>query len=689
MRSRSIFHATLQTNASGGWLLVATLLAACGNNGKFSVIHEPPAVTITSPTPGSTFYAGELVNFQALAQVYDTTDITTVGHRWVGGSELMCEGEFFSADGYGTCAYAFPSAGMWNVQVTATDPDGDRATHQIEIEVLENTPPSIDVIDPLDGADYAIDNIIVVSALVGDVEQDPATLTVTASSSIDGPLAVTGIPSSTGDFSTALTLSPGSHLVTFLVADAYGQSDQDTVQIDVFESLPPQVESVSIDPLPAYTEDDLLAVPYGWNDLTGGSPRYRYQWFKDDGTGLMIADTPATTETYPAGRTVKGDQILVEIVPYNTYGDGPAVRSSIIEILNSPPTAPVIGIDPADPEPTDSLFCAILSPSVDADGDPITYAYAWFRNGALTPITANVVTPDLLAHGDTWECVVTPNDGEVDGANASDAVSVFDATAPSAPILDAPYSFRNEDSVTLTGSCEAACDLTFYCADGLTSWTDTGTCSGSGTLAYSTTLTRGQSTSCYATCTDGAGNLSPNSNTVSTEVCNPEDIYEDSTGYGDAGADSVNEWGTLSDSGASTITIRGNILADDSEDWYVIQTSDDLASDRLAGINYYNFEVYMTSGSGDYQFYVYKGTADATDRECSTGAAYTEYNDFVSDRGDSVHGIPTDPRRCGVGSSTLNECESLANTYYIQVSRLRSSALSCDSYTLEITNGVW
>ena len=44
---------------------------------------------------------------------------------------------------------------------------------------------------------------------------------------------------------------------------------------------------------------------------------------------------------------------------------------------------------------------------------------------------------------------------------------------------------------------------------------------------------------------------------------------------------------------------------------------------------------------------------------------------------------------CGNGSATRNDCEDMSGTYYVQVTRLRSSPTSCDSYTIEVTNGVW
>ena len=79
--------------------------------------------------------------------------------------------------------------------------------------------------------------------------------------------------------------------------------------------------------------------------------------------------------------------------------------------------------------------------------------------------------------------------------------------------------------------------------------------------------------------------------TISTEVCDPEDIYEDGTGYGDASTDPVDSFTAIADDGSTTMSIEGNILEDDSVDWYLIETSDDASADASAGIDYYSFEV--------------------------------------------------------------------------------------------------
>jgi hypothetical protein len=668
-------------------------IAGCGGENKLDVYREPPQVIITAPPEGSEPYTGQPINFEAEVQVFDSTDEEDITHRWVGGDETMCEAEYFSADGFGTCTWSFLEPGPVSVSVTATDPNGDRSVYTMELVVLANTPPSIEMVGPSDNSNWASSDLIVFEAIVADAEEDAANLLVSASSNIDGPISFSASPTSTGEWAGGTQLSSGEHLLTFIVEDSFGQSDQDTLQVNVFDNGPPSIDSVSTSPVPVYTDDDLLAVPNGWVDVTGGSPRYRYRWFIDDGsTSGFAEDASITTATYPNGKTEKHDLLYVEVTPYNDYGDGMIMDSAVAEVLNSPPEQPSVAFDPSSPQPDQNVQAVILVPSYDADGDPVTYEYQWLINGVVSSETTNVLPAGSSVNGDTIEVVVTPWDGEEYGTPASVSSAIIDVTPPDTPVIDTPEAYRNEDEWTLTGTCEAYSTVEFSCADSVTSWTFSLTCEADGSFDYTDTgLTRGLVVTCSAVATDSAGNVSGTSNTVTTEVCDPEDSYEDDFGTGDSGSASIDRWTALADDGRTTISIEGNILgASDSEDWYVISSSDDLASDRSAGIDYYNFAVDLVAGSSDYDFYVYKSTYDPVDLECSGTGGYTEYSDFVEDTGDGSHPIPADTRSCGeTGDPALNVCEDRSTDYYIQVIRTTSSTSSCQHYELEVTNGVW
>lgn len=664
---------------------LSALTVACQDKVLVRVV-DPPSVSIQEPSDGSSFYTGETVRFKALVVSNDGTAFADMTHQWVSGEQTVCLSDSVPDDGYATCDWAFDEAGEHTVSVTVTDPSLNNAVSTISVNIIENAAPSISIVAPADQSIFAVDDLIVFEATVTDAEESTDNLSVSVTASGMSGEVVSGMATSAGQFTGAGYVDAGSHLITMTVTDSFGKTAQDTVTIDVFEHGPPSIDAVGVLPSPAFTVDELSADVQGWADLEGSKPRNRYRWFISDETGALQEDITESTSTYPAGKTTRGDLIQVEVTPYNSHGDGTAMTSPTIEILNSAPTTPTVSIEPSSPQPADNLYC-YATDSEDADEDSISYTYEWYQNGKLTALTTNVVESTYTADGDSWECFATPTDGDDDGTPGSDYVTVQDTEAPEAPVIDTPAAYRNDASVTLTGTCEPGCVLTMYCDDGSTTWSDTQTCASDGSFEYTTGLVEGNTTECYADCEDSAGNLSGNSNTIETEVCDPGDEYEDSTGYGDDGANAIDEWSTITDDGSTTITIEANILEDDEEDWYLISSSDDVSEDRSDGLDYYNFGIEMLDGSSTYEIFVYSGSYDTTDQECSSGA--TEYSDSMEDKGEGVHSIPSDVRSCASSSSSYNECEDNSTDYYIQVVRLSETVSSCQGYELEVTNGVW
>ncbi len=103
-----------------------------------------------------------------------------------------------------------------------------------------------------------------------------------------------------------------------------------------------------------------------------------------------------------------------------TPSDGTVTGSSgedQVTIQNSAPTAPVAAVTPESPDGTVDLVCTITTQSTDADGEPITYTYQWYKDGVLqSALTTNTVAAANTADGQVWKCVVTASDGAASGA---------------------------------------------------------------------------------------------------------------------------------------------------------------------------------------------------------------------------------------------------------------------------------
>jgi hypothetical protein len=669
---------------------VGFIISACDSSDKvLSVTWAPPEVVIQEPSDGASFYIGESVRFKALVQVSEDTDILDLSHQWSSGEQTVCEPESVLEDGFAFCEWEFPTTGSHTMTVSVSGSSYGVAQATIEVQIGENEAPTITILSPQVDELYASDELIVFEALVTDVEEPTENLLIDVSSNIDGDLEIDGYASSSGEYSAGTSLTSGQHLITMVVEDSYGKTDQDTVTFRVYDHGPPSADGVSISPASPITSDTLVATATGWQDNDNSPELYRYRWFVEDENGAMIEEPNEITQSFPYSRTTKGDLIQVEVTPYNEFGEGSPLLSSVVVIENSPPSQPSVTIDPTSPQPENNLEC-IPSNTSDLDGDLISFEYSWLLNGVNIGETSSVLLSSMTSHGEVWTCAVIANDGEDDSIQASTSVTISDTVAPNPPIIDSLDPYRNDSNVTLTGTCEAGCAMIMYCSDPSYSWTDTLACDSSGNFSYQTSFSIGSSSSCYATCEDAVGNISGNSNVTTSEICSPTDVYE-STGLGDTSSASIDQWSAVPDDGSSVIII-GNILENDTDDWYVISSFDDIADDLSVGIDYYRVNIDITDGSSDYSISVYKGGVDATDLECQGG--YTSYSDFNEDNGEGIlddgsnKGIPTDTRACGSNSSTLNECEDNSTDYYIHVFR-NTPVNSCQAYELTITNGVW
>lgn len=674
-------------------LIIGTgvICLACNNEKVIVANRLPPEVVIQEPSSGSNFYVGQMIRFKAFVQVDANADVSEFTHQWSTGNQTVCEPENFDTEGYGFCDWSYDSIGAYTMALSVNGNAYGSAQTSIDVNILHNESPTILITQPEMNDLFAADDMIVFKADVSDPEESSEHLNVSGYSNIDGDLRFQTRPVSSGEFSEGVFLTAGQHLITMTVEDSYGRTDMANLEIEVYGNGPPVIDVVSIDPSAPDTTHTLTAVVYGWDEQDGEDENYRYKWYVADSDGVMQQEVNEVTSTFPAARTEKGDLIQVQVTPYNEFGDGLSLLSTVVEIENTPPSQPTVTLIPSFPQPDDNLSCT-AGTVTDADGDSVTYEYVWYENGiVIAGETSSVLHSSFTTHGDVYTCEIRAYDGESYSGAGSASVTILDTEAPNAPVINSPGSFLNDTDVTLSGICEANCAMVMYCADGVINWADNLNCSSSGTFSYATTFNRGFTTSCYATCQDTAGNISPASNAVSAEVCTPVDTYE-ATGLGDAPSSPINQWSSIIDDG-SMINIFGNVLEDDVDDWYVITAADDLSEDLAYGIDYYRFDVEITTGASDYGMVVYKGGTSTNDLECYN-SVYTEYSDFNQDIGDGVldNGSPKpisfDTRACGSNSASYNNCVDNSTNYYIHVFRT-TAVSSCQNYQLTITNGVW
>ena len=187
----------------------------------------------------------------------------------------------------------------------------------------------------------------------------------------------------------------------------------------------PEVNSVVIGPIGAQT-NDVLDVTVESSDVDGDALSLSYDWYVN---GVLLVTLPTLNG---AVYFDKGDLVQVEVTPFDGEDSGEAVASAIITIENTVPSSPSASISPTDPiTGVDDIVCSLTGLSTDADGDLLTYAWGWERDGVewsgpatTTTESDDTILADSLKSYETWTCNIYAVDDEDLGLPGSYDVSV-------------------------------------------------------------------------------------------------------------------------------------------------------------------------------------------------------------------------------------------------------------------------
>ena len=341
-------------------------------------------------------------------------DIPTIVYEW----ENLTTGTVLGS-GATLTLHSSMATGLDELSCTATASDSYGAvdTQTISIFVDETIPIFSTVATITPNIGVVIDTTLTCMGAASDPDGTSVTLAYVWK---NGTTAL-----ATGDSLdlSSTSVSPG-HVVQCIITATDGDGEQATSSASVsIENSPPEIDSVSISPDPAYTSTPLTAMVSA-TDLEGDSLSFTYSW------SVNGADVQSgSLDTLDSTLFSKLDSILLSVFAE----DGQNMSAEVIEtmvISNSLATAPTISISPNTPlEQVDDVLCSIDSLSTDTDGDPVTYSFSWTVDG--TPFTSSIdtATTSTISAFDTngaeeWECTVTPNDGQDDGITAVESIII-------------------------------------------------------------------------------------------------------------------------------------------------------------------------------------------------------------------------------------------------------------------------
>ena len=306
--------------------------------------------------------------------------------------------------------------------------------------------------------------------------------------------------------------------------------------------------------------------------------------------------------------TLKNDAIYLQATPFDGTSSWFSHQATII-VVNSAPGAPTVEIQPTDAEPQEPLTCAITSPSYDPDFDNITYTYQWHLGGALqSQYTTNMI--GNTTHNEQWQRIVTPSDGTVTGGVGSDSIVVADTTSPDAPVLDAIDLYRNEGTITITGTAEAGSSVQLY-----------NNCGQTVPLAFTVPPSEPPLLYCSLSILEHPV-LIMLEQQILPEIPLRTQNYISKQNFVILSmtmklcqvlmgilVELVDDWNILAPSSSATAeTVIENVITPGDEDWYVIDTSQNVGSSKLIT----TIPAELTTGAGSYDITVYRGDCNAS-----------------------------------------------------------------------------
>lgn len=396
-----------------------------------------PTAEIVFPTADGDYSSDVPVAFEGLVgDEEDTLDELIVS--WTSSLDGPLTGLSVTPDASGAVTgFASLTEGQHVIVLTVEDTTGKITTDNVAIEVFPpNTPPTCAFTAPDDGAGVALGTQVTFTADVADVDEPAEDLAVTFTSDLDG-LMGTPIPASSGVVAQPTTsLSSGTHLITLQVTDEDGATCTDTRVISV--SSPPQVVILSPEPGAVLRWGDVANISAEFTDADEPPTGLTVVWSSSlDGVLTGVGPAASGVASWTTSTLSRGLHVLSVRATDSTGLTGDALAAFTV---NGPPSAPVVSITPSAPRTEQSATAFVSTASTDPEGDDITYAWAWWRDGVQTALTTGSLPSSETAKGQLWTARATPSDPYFEGPYAEASVEIVNTPPLATEIAINPFN---------------------------------------------------------------------------------------------------------------------------------------------------------------------------------------------------------------------------------------------------------
>ncbi len=221
------------TDARGGVGSASVALIAVAAELETGVENTPPSVTLSGPSDVNVPF-GVVQSFQAVVTDPDTERDESpdqVSVAWLVNGEAVG----LTTEAPYVLEHAFTQEGENTVEAVAVDQRGATTRAAVALTVDANLPPTISITTPAPQAELPYDEPVELAATVTDPEGHVTQVT----------WLLGGTPIASGAQTTGAITLPGAQRLTARVTDAYGATNEASVQVNVAapegETLPPVI----------------------------------------------------------------------------------------------------------------------------------------------------------------------------------------------------------------------------------------------------------------------------------------------------------------------------------------------------------------------------------------------------------------------------------------------------------------